>query len=384
MTELLVVVILLQVGILVVLVSRKSGSGEVLEEFSRFRREVNEIAAGMRSDLDSKMEQVQRRSGDLVDEFSQFRREASEMTTGMRKELDGKLELMRATVDEKLQTTLEKRLSESFKQVSERLEQVHQGLGEMQTLAVGVGDLKKVLGNVKTRGTWGEVQLGALLDQVLTPDQYGKNVAVTGTTERVEFAVKLPGHETTVWLPIDAKFPMEDYQRLVEASEVGDAAGVAKAIDELEKRVKVFAKSIRDKYIAPPMTTDFGILFLPTEGLYAEMMRRTLFVDEVQRELRVTLAGPSTLLALLNSLQMGFRTLEIQKRSSEVWELLGVVKGEFLKYHAVLGKVREKLDSAAKTIDDAEQRTRVIQRRLKGVEEKALGAGETRDTFEEI
>jgi len=275
-------------------------------------------------------------------------------------------------VDEKLQTTLEKRLAESFKQVSERLEQVHKGLGEMQSLAVGVGDLKKVLTNVKTRGTWGEVQLGALLEQILTPEQYEKNVAVTGTAERVEFAVKLPGQSDTVWLPIDAKFPLEDYQRLVEASEAGDAAGVERSIQELEKRVRMSAKAIHDKYISPPKTTDFGILFLPTEGLYAEVMRRTVFVDQIQQDLRVIMAGPSTLLALLNSLQMGFRTLAITKRSSEVWELLGIVKTEFLKYHQVLGKVREKLDQASKTIDDAEQRTRVIQRKLNNVEEASL------------
>ncbi len=341
------VVILLQVAILVALVTRKSGTSEMLEEFSRFRRELNEIAAGMRSDLDTKLEQ------------------------------------MRATVDEKLQTTLDKRLGESFKQVSERLEQVHKGLGEMQSLAVGVGDLKKIMGNVKTRGTWGEVQLGALLEQVLTPEQYAQNVAVTGGSERVEYAIRLPGDTSTVWLPVDAKFPLEDYQRLVEASEAGDAAGVEYAIRELEKRVWTFAKSIRDKYIAPPMTTDFGILFLPTEGLYAEIMRRTAFADQVQRELRVTLAGPSTLLALLNSLQMGFRTLAIQKRSSEVWEMLGIVKAEFLKYHTVLTKVREKLDAAAKTIDDAEVRTRAIQRRLRGVDEKVMTAGDSVDLLDD-
>ncbi len=297
-----------------------------------------------------------------------MRREFATLGAG----LQAQMESIRSTVDEKLQTTLEKRLAESFKQVSERLEQVHKGLGEMQNLAVGVGDLKKVLSNVKTRGTWGEVQLGALLEQVLTPEQYEKNVPVTGTMERVEFAVKLPGQSDTVWLPIDAKFPLEDYQRLVEASEAGDAVGVERAIQELEKRVRSSAKSIHDKYISPPRTTDFGILFLPTEGLYAEVMRRSIFVDQIQQDLRVIVAGPSTLLALLNSLQMGFRTLAITKRSSEVWELLGIVKAEFLKYHQVLGKVREKLDQASKTIDDAEQRTRVIQRKLNNVEEASL------------
>lgn len=304
----------------------------------------------------------------MLEELSRMRREFSTLGAG----LQSQLEAIRATVDEKLQSTLEKRLAQSFKQVSERLEQVHKGLGEMQSLAVGVGDLKKVLSNVKTRGTWGEVQLGALLEQVLTPEQYEKNVAVTGTLERVEFAVKLPGQSDTVWLPIDAKFPLEDYQRLVEASEAGDAAAVERAIQDLEKRVRLSAKSIHDKYISPPKTTDFGILFLPTEGLYAEVMRRTSFVDRIQQELRVIVAGPSTLLALLNSLQMGFRTLAITKRSSEVWELLGIVKAEFLKYHQVLGRVREKLDQASKTIDDAEQRTRVIQRKLNNVEEASI------------
>ena len=304
----------------------------------------------------------------MLEELSRMRREFATLGAG----LQAQMETIRSTVDEKLQTTLEKRLAESFKQVSERLEQVHKGLGEMQNLAIGVGDLKKVLSNVKTRGTWGEVQLGALLEQVLTPEQYEKNVAVTGTMERVEFAVKLPGQSDSVWLPIDAKFPLEDYQRLVEASEAGDAAGVERALQELEKRVRLSAKAIHDKYISPPKTTDFGILFLPTEGLYAEVMRRTTFVEQIQQDLRVIVAGPSTLLALLNSLQMGFRTLAITKRSSEVWELLGIVKAEFLKYHQVLGKVREKLDQASKTIDDAEQRTRVIQRKLSNVEESPL------------
>lgn len=319
----------------------------MLEEFSRMRREFSELGNGLRTDLREGLQAVETRN-------------------------EAKLEQMRVVVDEKLQGTLERRLGESFRQVSERLEQVHKGLGEMQALALGVGDLKKILGNVKTRGTWGEVQLGALLEQVLAPDQFDKNVAVTGTSERVEFAVKLPGQElggAPVWLPIDAKFPLEDYQRLVEASEKGDSAAVEIAIRELEKRVWQAARSISEKYLAPPRTTDFGILFLPTEGLYAEVVRRTGFVESVQRDLRVTLAGPSTLLALLNSLQMGFRTLAIQKRSGEVWELLGVVKGEFHKYHEVLSKVREKLDQATRTIDDAEQRTRAIERRLRSVEE---------------
>ena len=378
------IVVVLLAALLILLLEKRNSSGAMLEEFSRMRREFGELGSGLRGDLQqglrTQLEQQREEARALETRLFDLRSEMENRLRAIEAMNEKKLEEMRVTVDEKLQGTLEKRLGESFKQVSERLEMVHKGLGEMQTLAVGVGDLKKVMSNVKTRGTWGEVQLGALLEQVLTPEQYEKNVAVSGTAERVEFAVKLPGQETggaPVWLPIDAKFPLEDYQRLVEASEIADAAGVEKAIQELEKRVWTFAKSIRDKYVSPPRTTDFGLLFLPTEGLYAEIMRRTGFVEKVQLELRVILAGPSTLLALLNSLQMGFRTLAIQKRSGEVWELLSVVKGEFLKYHQVLGKVREKLDQASKTIDDAEQRTRVIQRKLRGVEEIGIGAGET-------
>lgn len=378
------IIIVLLAALLMALLSKRNGSGEMLEEFSRMRREFGELGTGLRTDLQqglrTQLEQQREEARALETRLFDLRSEMENRLRAIEAMNEKKLEEMRVTVDEKLQGTLEKRLGESFKLVSERLEMVHKGLGEMQTLAVGVGDLKKVMSNVKTRGTWGEVQLGALLEQVLTPEQFEKNVAVTGTTERVEFAVKLPGQESggaPVWLPIDAKFPLEDYQRLVEASELADAVGVEKAILDLEKRVWTFAKSIRDKYVSPPKTTDFGILFLPTEGLYAEVMRRTAFVEKVQLELRVVLAGPSTLLALLNSLQMGFRTLAIQKRSGEVWELLSVVKGEFLKYHQVLGKVREKLDQASKTIDDAEQRTRVIQRKLRGVEEVGISAGES-------
>lgn len=286
-------------------------------------------------------------------------------------ENEKKLEQMRQTVDEKLQGTLDARLGESFKQVSDRLEQVYKGLGEMQTLAAGVGDLKRVLTNVKTRGTWGEVQLGALLEQMLAPDQYGHNVATSGTGERVEYAVKLPGRDTNgapVWLPIDAKFPVEDYQRLVDASERGDVESVEKASRQLEATLKLSAKTLSEKYIAPPATTDFGILFLSTEGLYAEAMRKAGLAEFIQREHRIVLAGPSTLAALLNSFQMGFRTLAIQQRSSEVWELLGGVKLEFGKYADVLAKVKKKLSEAQDTIERAETRTRAIHRKLRNVE----------------
>ena len=283
-----------------------------------------------------------------------------------------RLEEMRQTVDEKLHTTLETRLTESFRHVSERLEKVHQGLGEMQQLAIGVGDLKRVLTNVKTRGTWGEVQLEMLLEQVLTVDQYAKNVeTVLGTNARVEFAIKLPG--TTeggppLWLPIDAKFPKEQYERLVEAQDRADAEGVAKFGAELERAVRTEAKTICEKYVSPPQTTDFAILFLPTEGLYAEVMRRPGLADDLQRTMRVTIAGPSTLSALLNSLQMGFRTLALEKRSSEVWQVLGAVKTEFGKFGDVLAATKATLEKAAKNIESAEVRSRQMARKLKSVE----------------
>lgn len=283
------------------------------------------------------------------------------------------LEQMRQTVDEKLQGTLDKRLGESFKQVSDRLEQVHKGLGEMQTLATGVGDLKKALLNVKTRGTWGEVQLGALLEQALNPDQFATNVATKDGGERVEFAIKLPGQgangDETVWLPIDAKFPVEDYQRLIEAQELADAAAMEIAGKQLENRVKACAKDISEKYLNPPKTTDFAILFLPIEGLFAEVIRRIGLTEIVQRERRVVIAGPTTLWALLNSLQMGFRTLAIQERSSEVWNLLAAVKTEWTKYGDVLDAVQKKMQSASKTIEDLQVRSRSVGKRLKDVQE---------------
>jgi DNA recombination protein RmuC len=288
------------------------------------------------------------------------------------------LDQMRQTVDEKLQGTLEKRLGESFKQVSERLEQVHKGLGEMQTLATGVGDLKKVLTNVKTRGTWGEVQLGALLEQVLHPDQFATNVATKDGGERVEFAIKLPGQgadkDETVWLPIDAKFPVEDYQRLVEAQERADVEGAEAAGKQLENRVKACAGDICGKYLNPPRTTDFGILFLPIEGLFAEVIRRTGLTEAIQRECRVVIAGPTTLWSILSSLQMGFRTLAIQKRSSEVWNLLAAVKTEWTKYGDVLDAVQKRLHQASETIEKAKARSRAVGRKLKDVQE--LPAGE--------
>ncbi|PWR19764.1 DNA recombination protein RmuC [Zavarzinia compransoris] len=282
-----------------------------------------------------------------------------------------KLEEMRRTVDEKLQGTLEQRLGESFRLVSDRLEQVHRGLGEMQTLAAGVGDLKRVLGNVKSRGIWGEMQLDALLTDILTPEQYLANVApVAGSAERVEYVVRLPGQgpDQEVWLPIDAKFPREDYERLLEAVDLADHDAVEAAGKALETRLKGFARDIRDKYISPPRTTDFAVMFLPTEGLYAEALRRPGLLDSLQRDCRVVTAGPTTLAALLNSLQMGFRTLAIEKRSSEVWQLLGAVKTEFAKYGEVLDKVQRKLSEASQQIDRVAVRRRAIDRHLRKVE----------------
>ncbi len=288
------------------------------------------------------------------------------------------LEQMRLTVDEKLQGTLEKRLGESFKLVSERLELVHKGLGEMQSLASGVGDLKKVLTNVKTRGTWGEVQLGVLLEQVLNPDQFVTNLATKDGGERVEFAIRLPGQgidiNEAVWLPIDAKFPIEDYQRLIEAQERGELDGVEAAGKQLEIRVKGCAADISSKYLNPPKTTDFGILFLPIEGLFGEVIRRTGLSETIQRDCRVVIAGPTTLWSILSSLQMGFRTLAIQKRSSEVWKLLAAVKTEWTKYGDILDAVQKKLNQASDTIEKAKVRSRAVERKLKDVQE--LPAGE--------
>ena len=283
-----------------------------------------------------------------------------------------KLEQMRATVDEKLHATLEQRLGESFRQVAERLEQVHKGLGEMQTLARDVGTLNRVLTNVKTRGVFGEVQLAGLLEQVFTPEQYAVNVAtVPGSAERVEFAIRLPGREgggAPTWLPIDAKFPREDYERLLEAHERSDAPAMEVAAKAIEVRLRAEARRIREKYVAPPHTTDFAILFLPTEGLYAEGLRRPGLVEALQREHKVMLAGPTTLLATLNSLQMGFRTLALEKRSAEVWEVLGAVKTEFMKFGEVLAKTKKKLDEAGSAIEAAEVRTRAMARQLRTVE----------------
>jgi DNA recombination protein RmuC len=371
--------------------------GEFRGELARSRAESTEAARSDRAEQSQSLERLgQTLAGQVgqlgslqAQQFEGFGQNLSRLTqsfdarveqlrltvetrlTAIQADNSAKLEEMRKTVDEKLHATLEQRLGESFKLVSDRLEQVHRGLGEMQTLAAGVGDLKKVLTNVKTRGTWGEVQLAALLDQVLTAEQYAANVATRpGSNDRVEFAIRLPGREAgePVWLPIDAKFPSEDYQRLVDAQERADVLGVEVAGKALETRLKDEAKTIREKYIQPPHTTDFAILYLPTEGLYAEALRRPGLAEALQRDQRVSLAGPTTLAAMLNSLQMGFRTLAIEQRSSEVWAVLGAVKTEFGKFGEALAHTRKKLQEASNTIDKAEVRTRVVTRKLTEVE----------------
>ena len=304
--------------------------------------------------------------------LSQMRENIEQRLLSIEQKNEQKLEQMRTTVDEKLHATLETRLGESFKQVSDRLEQVHKGLGEMQALASGVGDLKRVLTNVKTRGTWGEMQLANLLEQVFTHEQYAANVAtVPESSARVEFAIKLPGRGEgdVVWLPIDAKFPKEQFERMQDAQDAADADAVEAARNELVRAIRNEAKTIADKYVSPPHTTDFAILFLPTEGLYAEVARQAGLLDVLQREHRVVIAGPTTLMAILNSLHMGFRTLAMEKRASDVWQVLGAVKTEFGKFGDVLAKTRDKLESAAKQIDAAQVRTRAMSRALSGVEQ---------------
>jgi DNA recombination protein RmuC len=328
------------------------------EEMARSREEGANIAKAQREELTKSLEGVR----SIVD-----------LRLKQLQEDNGKqIDKMRATVDEKLQGTLEKRLGESFKLVSDRLEQVHQGLGAMQQLASDVGGLQRVLTNVKTRGGWSEWQLGVLLEEMLTPEQFAKNMKTRDDTdERVEFAIKLPGDENgaPVWLPIDAKFPMEHYERLTTAQENGDPTAVEAAMKTLETQLKRCAKDICEKYINPPKTTDFALLFLPSEGLYAEAIRRVGLVQNVQRDCRVTFVGPTTLAALLNSLQMGFRTLAIQKRSSEVWNLLASVKTEFGKFGEALTAVKEKIDQASRKMEDVDVRSRVITKKLRDVEE---------------
>lgn len=390
MTDLLLaaaIVLLLVCAALLVLLLRRGGEPKLLasrldafdrgqerteralrDEIARSREEARGEAAQLRVEVGGLLKGA---SDSLVIALGEIRQSVDGRLEQIRADNEAKLEQVRQTVDEKLQGVLEQRLGESFRLVSERLEQVHRGLGEMQTLASGVGDLKKVLSNVKVRGTWGEVQLGGLLEQVLAPEQYVANVATNEFSgQRVEFAIRLPGQDLgEVLLPIDAKFPLEDYQRLLEAQERGDAAGMEAASRQLEARVRGCARDICTRYLNPPATTDFAIMYLPTEGLYAEVVRRPGLTDALQRDCRVVVAGPVTLWAVLNSLQMGFRTLAIQQRSSEVWAVLGAVKTEFGKFGVVLDKVQRKLHEASRQMDQAGVRTRAIERKLRGVQE---------------
>lgn len=335
-------------------------------------KRIKEIGDVQRECLESFSKQLTNISRLNEEKLEAVRDAVETKLSEIHKSNEEKLEKMRATVDEKLHETLEKRLGEAFASVSERLEQVHKGLGEMKSLSADVGDLKKVLANVKVRGTWGEMQLSALLEQVLTKEQYAENVATRpGSAERVEFAVALPGSgdgDGPVWLPIDSKFPLEDYQRIVSASEDCDAGAVSAAQRSLKVRITEEAKAIRDKYLDPPHTTDFGILYLPIEGLYAEVLRIDGLAETLAREFRVVPAGPTTVTALLNSLQMGFRTLAIEKRSSEVWVLLGKVKTEFDKFGDVLAKTRKKITEAGEALESAEKKTTTIKRTLKNVQ----------------
>lgn len=342
------------------------------ERLERMSRNIDEKL----QDYDRQMTRVTRTLDEKLavneQRLNEMRRTLDENMVRLQGENEKKLEQIRVTVDEKLNSTLDKRLGESFRTVSERLEQVYKGLGEMQNLAAGVGDLKKVLTNVKTRGVWGEVQLASLLEQYLAPGQYDVNVAVKpGSAERVEFAVRLPGRgdgDQVVYLPIDSKFPMEDYRRLMDASEAGDKDGTDAATAALVAAIKNEARRIHSKYIDPPHTTDFAIMFLPVEGLYAEVLRQNGIVEWLQNEYRIVVTGPTTLLALLNSLQMGFRTIAIEKRSSEVWELLGALKTEFGKFAVLLDKTQKRLRMASDSIEDAARKTRTIQRKLSGVQ----------------
>ena len=370
----------------------------IKDEFQRNRSETNDISKTNRDELSKSLKSFKENFSDKIknlnellrQNFGDFNKQQIDLNTqsteniknvektieknlkSIREDNTTQLNEMRKTVDEKLQTTLEKRLGESFKQVSDRLEQVHKGLGEMQNIATGVGDLKKVLSNVKTRGVLGEYQLENILEQILTPDQYAKNVATKkGSQANVEFALKLPGKEEgkEVWLPIDSKFPIEDYDRLLDAFDKGEKEGIESAQKVLLKKIESFAKSISEKYIDPPHTTDFGIMFLPVESLYAEVLRHPGLFEILQRKYKITVTGPTTLSALLNSLQMGFRTLAVQKRSSEVWDILKAVKFEFKEFSGVLTKVHKQLNTASGTLETLRTtRTNVMERKLKDVE----------------
>jgi DNA recombination protein RmuC len=335
-------------------------------------RSGEQQAVSLKRFSDTLIDQLRALSQSNDQRMAEVRTTVEAKLAAIQQDNEKKLEQMRATVDEKLHATLEQRLGESFKQVADRLEQVHRGLGEMQGLAKDVGSLSRVLNNVKTRGSFGEVQLAALLEEVFTAEQFGRNVeTIPGSNARVDFALRLPGRRddgAPLWLPIDAKFPREDYERLLDAQERADPVAAEIAAKAIEMRLRAEARTIREKYIAAPHTADFGILFVPTEGLYAEALRRPGLVEALQREHKIMLAGPTTLLATLNSLQMGFRTLALEKRSAEVWEVLGAVKTEFGKFGDVLAKTKKKLDEASSSIESAERRTRVMARELRSVE----------------
>lgn len=386
MTIVLLVLVLVNIGLLVVLLTRKQGAGldsSIRDEFARNRKEFTsankdlrqEVTTGLmqsRDALDKRLEQLRDKNDEKLE---LIRKTVENRLESLQKDNAEKLEKMRSTVDEKLQSTLEKRLSQSFKVVSERLEMVHKGLGEMQNLASDVSDFKRVLTNVKTRGTWGEVQLESLLEQVFIKDHYDKQVRVNpDSKDAVDFAIKLPDKSSRdgfIYLPIDAKFPLEDYQRLVVAQEKGDLSSAAVAQKAMVARVKLEAKSIKTKYIAPPKTTDFAVLYVPTEGMFAEILREPGLFEQLQSAYRVTIAGPTTIAAILSSYQLGFRTLAIAEQSGQVWELLTGIKGEFGKFGDLLDKTREKLVQATKTIDSASTKSRTIERKLGKVQQLA-------------
>ena len=406
--------VVLIIGLLVFLIRRaQSDSGDVgqsvRDELRQSRAESNNAARELRGEVTNQLqtstETLVKTVGELgksqsdrleaitksVDELTKsneqriekVRETLNQRIRDMQESNERKLDEMRTTVDEKLQSTLEKRLTESFKVVSDNLEAVQRGLGEMQTLASGVGDLKRVLTNVKSRGTWGEVQLGSLLEDLLTPEQFERNVKINpSSSELVEYAVKLPGTDpdaphSSVYLPIDSKFPQEDYQRLIEASEAADLAAETAATTSLLRSLQNSAKEIQSKYVHPPHSTDFAVMFLPTEGLYAEILRKPGLVEELQRQYHIMVAGPTTLAALLTSLRMGFRTLAIEKRSSEVWNVLGAVKTEFGKFGDVLARVKKQLDTASRTIDQTGVRTRAMARKLRSVEDLPVSDAES-------
>jgi len=392
---LIITIILLVILILITLASRKkSNSKEFIHEFNQVRQELSTMFMQTREELtktlgnqiteNTKIQQLQLTNMANINEtkLENTRKNTEDKLEAMRKTIEEKLliiqndnnkqlEKMRITVDEKLHNTLEQRLGESFKVVNDRLESVYKGLGEMQSLAQGVGDLKKVFTNVKSRGYWGEIQLGNILEQFLTKEQYECNVKTKPkSNDLVEFAIKLPGRNDNefVWLPVDSKFPIEDYSRLVEAEDIGDVALIQESRKKLENSIKSFAKDIHEKYIEVPFTTDFGIMFLPTESLYCEVLKNTGLCETLSQKYRIVVSGPTTFVALLNSLQMGFRTLAIEKRTSEVWQLLGVVKSEFMKFGDILDKTNKKLLEISSTMEQASRKTRTIERKLKKVE----------------